>query len=932
VNGFFPNRLPFYQSKEIRMRFPGLSRPVLLAFLLILLLNGPFFSGNGPAGKGSQPHQLRNTFVSCSVGLCNGMLSYDRIEYSERWKSDSLRPGDVLDTDSDFNLNVVWTGWRAPGKRNNAENPVCLSKKDFRFLRSLRKTRSDGAEELSLFFKGIKSPFELKLTYRLGADSFYVRRKLEIRDPETSGHFLQRMWSRYGRIGGQFTFLNKGGFGQPLAFQNSSFGVFIGKEYPASENVLIEQSGNEIIIGCGQEIGSVIGADWLGGEWVVSALTPPDRVKFWFMRYIDDIRAAPLKPYLLYNTWYDLRAPEMVKSSENVMNEENLMRIARLFEENLKKPFGLHLDAFVLDDGWDVYRSDWRLRTREFPRGLKPFSEYLRKQGTALGVWLGPTGGYSHRDWRIGWMKRSGYEVVGDQLCLAGHNYKKLFKKRVVDFVTRDRAGYFKWDGIQFSCSEPGHGHPIGLNSRRAVMDSVADLCRTVRQADPDIFLNITSGTWLSPWWVKYANTIWMQGYDYGYADVPSISRRDRAMTYRDTVLFEGLRKNNCWFPLANLMTHGIIKGHLQMLGGDAEPLDKFTDNALLYTARGVSMWELYVSPDLLTPEEWQAIAGSIMWARSRFPILIRTEMIGGDPGQRRAYGFEHTRDNRSIIAVRNPVIDATVISLRAGVISNRPSSSPDLVLERIYPTRWISPRLLKAGDMVVIPLEGFETAIYEVYPLEEAPAPLLADAVFETDGCRGDQYHIRVLKTGPGLRLLNPALVERLSSEGRPVDPVRLDFRKELSYPVLEEEDVRLETGSPDKCLKAELRINDSMEDGNLAVLIESRGKRFELPQIQALRNGQDLEPKVLEQKGKWKWIQIPVSPGRHSIEMNFNSPKGSVNLSVWLISKKRFPPTPLTFQLTKQSQSPPQPPRPWPDGIMRQVIKLKAFTLGEG
>ena len=209
--------------------------------------------------------------------------------------------------------------------------------------------------------------------------------------------------------------------------------------------------------------------------------------------------------------------------------------------------------------------------------------------------------------------------------------------RRTVDLVRDHGAKYFKWDGIQFSCSEPDHGHPVGLYSRRAVMNAVIEMCAAVRAANPETFLNITSGTWMSPWWLMYANTIWMQGYDYGYSDVPSISKRDRAITYRDVVLHENYGVHDLWFPISGLMTHGIIKGHLQKLGGEAEPLDKFTDNTVLYFARGVSMWELYVSPQLLTDDEWDAIAGSMAWARSRFDTLMRTDMIGGDPGRRGA-------------------------------------------------------------------------------------------------------------------------------------------------------------------------------------------------------------------------------------------------------------------------------------------------------
>ena len=248
-------------------------------------------------------------------------------------------------------------------------------------------------------------------------------------------------------------------------------------------------------------------------------------------------------------------------------------------------------------------------------------------------------------------------------LCLAGTEYSALFLKRVTDFVSKEEVSYFKWDGIQFSCSEPDHGHPVGIYSRRAVMESLINKCTAVRNIDPGVYLNITSGTWLSPWWVKYANQIWMQGEDYGYADVPSISRRDAAITYKDFVLYDDFRNLNFWFPISNLMTHGIIKGDLEHLGGEEDPLDKFTNDVVFYVSRGISMYELYISPGLLNEGEWNAIGTSLKWSRSRFNTLSCTRMIGGNPMKREPYGYLHFKDDHGIIGARNPFITPGKVS-----------------------------------------------------------------------------------------------------------------------------------------------------------------------------------------------------------------------------------------------------------------------------
>lgn len=878
---------------------------------------------------------IENSQLKVTIQTEKGRVLGDCLAVKKQRDSGKTGSRWELKTDGDFRLEMVWTGWRAPDKPNNADNAIVLSKRDFVLRGTHKSVNRDGAQQLTLRLQGARHPLELKIVYQLGPRDFYLRRRLALRNLDSRDHFLQKIWPRYGAVKGRYETVKSGGFGQPLAFVSGDMGIFFGLEYPAGENNLNSWAPGQMTIGCGQVMGKQMNGQWLASEAVVEAITPADQLKTRFMKYIGDIRVSPLKPYILYNTWYDLRAPEMVTDPGNILNEKNINRIIGEFETNMTEPFGLTLDAFVLDDGWDVYRSDWKLRGDAFPGGLVPISQRLAKSGTRLGIWLGPTGGYSHRDRRVEWMKAHGYETVGDQMCLAGSRYRRLLKERVVDFVTDAKVGYFKWDGIQFLCSEPDHGHPQGIYSRRWVMESLMEMCGAVRREDPDLFLNITSGTWLSPWWVKYANTIWMQGHDYGYADVPSISRRDRAMTYRDYVLFDGLREKGFWFPMANLMTHGIIKGHLQKLGGESEPLDKFTDNALLYVARGVAMWELYVSPDLLNSREWKAIADAMKWARDRFPILMTTEMVGGNPGRQEAYGYVHARDNQVVIAARNPGINPAVLSVELNTDLGINPSAKELVLEKTYPYRWISPRLTGYGDKIELQLAGFETAVFELFPLRDATLPLLAGAVFEPVGCEGDQYRIRVLDTETGLTILNPEQVTGLSSENRTVDPKSLDFRKELSVPLLERDAVHLRPTSQGHELDMDLTVNRSMESGYLAVLFKNRGNEdtTDLPQVQVTDNGQDRVPVVEEQKGKWKWIRIPLSPGHHSLKIGFSGVCGGTSLngqlSVWVIGFRKQAGTPVTLYLKKPAHLSPQPPKPWPAGTLKRTIKLKSFDL---
>ena len=320
-----------------------------------------------------------------------------------------------------------------------------------------------------------------------------------------------------------------------------------------------------------------------------------------------------------------------------------------------------------------------------------------------------------------------------------------LFEKRTTD-LAKQGVGYFKWDGIQFSSSEPGSGHAVGYLSRRAAMESVIEKCKAVREVNPNEYLNITSGTWMSPWWLKYANQIWMQGQDYGYADVPSVNERDGAITYKDFVLYDDFHNQDLWFPVSNLMTHGVIKGNLERLGGKDDPLEKFANDAVFYFGRGVSMYEMYISPDLLNPKEWKVLSKSLTWAKDRFPVLNKTYMEGGDPTKGETYAYVHFKNDSGIIAARNPVMQPQSISIKLDPAKGMADSASSLVLERTYPTHWISPDLYAAGTTITIPLQGYEAAIYEVYPLKDAKRPLLAGADFEVKKADERHYSLHLL------------------------------------------------------------------------------------------------------------------------------------------------------------------------------------------
>ncbi len=720
------------------------------------------------------------------VALRDGLLDGERFLWN----------GQECGMDGNFLLDLVWSDWRAPDKNNNGDNECVLDRNSFRFAGQALREGSEGEEWVLRFhgpdvggFYRPKAPLELDLVYRMDGDRGYFRRRLELRDPNANGHLLHGLSSYSTQLDHEPGILKAGGFGQPAAWlrggnRAAGGGAFFGVEWPAAHISLAGRT-----LSTRQEMGEVLGESSLCGEWTILGLTSDKYIKHHFFEYLETIRAAPARPYTLYNTWYDLRTSEYRKrlpdiGDGQIMNEENVLRLAGEVQDRMCRDHGIELDAFVLDDGWDVYQSAWELRAEEFPRGLAPVSGKLEETSTRLGVWFGPTGGYSFRKTRTDWFRANGYEVSSnDMMSISGPRYAALFEKRVCEMVEAG-ASYFKWDGLQFVCNDAYPGLKTGLYARRQGLLNLKRIADKARALDKDMYLNITSGTWLSPWWLAIADQIWMDGNDFGSADIGSVSTRDSSITYRDLVLDEDFRLKDLWFPMSGLMTHGVLKGSIDVGDiGRNEPLAKFADEMMFYLARGVSMYELYLSPSEIREEEWRVLAASLRWARDRFPLLSATAWpVGGDIRRGEAYGYAHWKGQRGIVSFRNPGMEPRTCRLELDAAQGLDPAARQLVVQWVYPGRWTSPRLYKAGDSMEVSLCGYEAAVYEIRPLSEAGDNVLAGLCYDEDehgrllplAVRG----ALVMLDGNGGKPLEPAMAAKLRSPAEKLPVVDYSHR----------------------------------------------------------------------------------------------------------------------------------------------------------
>jgi hypothetical protein len=473
--------------------------------------------------------------------------------------------------------------------------------------------------------------------------------------------------------------------------------LFLGFEHPMAQASVIGGHATALVKRV-LPLRAAVGANYSA----VMGVAPPGQLRRGFAAYLEAERAHPFRTFLHYNSWYDI-------GYFSRYSEADAQAVINAYGEELVRKRHVPMDSFLFDDGWDDTSRLWQFHAG-FPSGFTPLRDSAAKFGAAPGIWLSPWGGYGPpRKERLATAAGLGYEIDTQGLALSGPRYYALVHGVAIDLLRRYGINQFKFDGV----GSPDKVTPGSIfdSDFAAAINLIDDL----RAEKPDLFINLTTGTWPSPFWLRTADSIWRGGEDHLFQG--DGSDRARWITYRDADTYGGIVRQGPLYPLNSVMLHGIIYAR-HARGLETDPRGDFAAEAWSYFASGTALQELYISPDLLKAADWDVLAAAARWARARGEVLRDSHWIGGDPARGEVYGWASWAPGRAVLAMRNPAAATRLFEGDLARLLELPAGEA-----RRFRAQSVfgktPPQTIVAGQKLRLQLAPFEVLVWD---LEAAP------------------------------------------------------------------------------------------------------------------------------------------------------------------------------------------------------------------
>ncbi|MEQ1861623.1 MAG: hypothetical protein ABMA13_17015 [Chthoniobacteraceae bacterium] len=441
--------------------------------------------------------------------------------------------------------------------------------------------------------------------------------------------------------------------GQPI--YTKSTGMWWGGEFPAARN---EVKDGKLICGYLTAVDLKAGSTWSSHTAAVGVSDDPAFVKDAFLEYIDAARARPLRLQTQYNCWFDY--------GKGVDTDKFTASVRKVNEELVMQRGVPPLRAYVIDDGWQDTAKDWTKEgvwpvNEKFAPDFVRSREEVARAKSALGLWLSPGCLFGGQP-ALPKMRAAGWRALDPWMSLTGPEYMDALEKRLVQLAASGVA-YFKLDGVFGHLNtrnfdiEGFKGGEEELNAAKyddakerylsLGSERLMRIFQRMGEANPDVYIVISNGAFLSSWWLQHVDAVWM----INAGDAAKGADRTAELVYRDASYFQlaSADADNTQFPLSSLFNHEPKK---TTSGEDA---DAFRRYLFMSLSRGTGLVELYLKTFDLSKSDWDVLAEGLKWVHHAFPAFKRARMIGGSPKQAEVYGYTGWTEDSGYLSLHNP-------------------------------------------------------------------------------------------------------------------------------------------------------------------------------------------------------------------------------------------------------------------------------------
>ena len=144
------------------------------------------------------------------------------------------------------------------------------------------------------------------------------------------------------------------------------------------------------------------------------------------------------------------------------------------------------------------------------------------------------------------------------------------------------------------------------------------------------------------------------------------------------------------------------------------------TEDIRDFFASGTNCQELYITPSLMSPGHWDALAEAAKWSHDNADVLVDTHWVGGDPAAGEVYGWAAWASRKAILSLRNPSDKPRSITIDIGKAFELPDGAAK---KYSLKSSWKEDAgketiELSAGKTHTFELKPFEVLVFDAMPL----------------------------------------------------------------------------------------------------------------------------------------------------------------------------------------------------------------------